>query len=204
MEDRKAVIFDWGGVLMRTENRSSRLGWDHRLGLAPGSVESIVHGIDAWREVQSGKISLDSYWKRVGHELGIAPAYLSQLRQEFYQGDHLDLTLIALIENLREENILVGLLSNHSPDLAKILVEMDIRQMFDAVAISAHIGVMKPDERAYRAILDVLGVSPTQSIFIDDSEQNIQGARKIGMHGIHFTPGCDLNGHLAQPLENGE
>ena len=55
----RAVIFDWGGVLMRTVDASPRLAWDARLGLAPGSVNRLVFESSAWRRAQLGQISDD-------------------------------------------------------------------------------------------------------------------------------------------------
>jgi epoxide hydrolase-like predicted phosphatase len=202
LNDSKAVIFDWGGVLMRTVDPSPRLNWDRRLGLTPGSVERVVHGIQAWQQVQRGELSLDAYWQQVGQALGLEPDDLAQLRQDFYRGDHLDSALTGLIERLREGGILVGLLSNNGPDLTRLLDEMGISQLFDEIVVSADIGIMKPDERAYRAILAKLAISPSLAIFVDDFEQNVQGAQRIGMNAILFTPDSDVDVQLLQWLNS--
>ena len=198
----QAVIFDWGGVIMRTVDPAPRLYWDKRLGREPGSVERVVHGIDAWWEVQRGEISIDGYWKQVGQELGLLPDDLARLRHDFYSGDRIDRTLVALIERMRGGGILVGLLSNFSQDLVTVLDELGISPLFDAIVVSADIGAMKPDAHAYRAILDALGVLPAAAVFIDDSEQNVERARQIGIQAIHFVPGCDIEALLTQLLED--
>jgi putative hydrolase of the HAD superfamily len=51
---------------------------------------------------------------------------------------------------------------------------------------SAEIGVMKPDPRIYQAMLEKLGVSPPETIFVDDFLENVEGARRLGMRSIHF------------------
>ena len=64
----RAVIFDWGGVLMRTVDASPRLAWDARLGLAPGSVNRLVFESPAWRRAQLGQISDDGVLGRFRRE----------------------------------------------------------------------------------------------------------------------------------------
>ena len=86
----------------------------------------------------------------------------------------------------------VGLLSNFSTDLRAMLVEHDLLRRFDALTISAEIGVMKPDAAAYRAVLAMLGMEAQTCVFIDDVPANVAAAQAIGMHGIVFedNPSC--------------
>ena len=200
MSNQKAVIFDWGGVLMRTTDLSPRLYWDQELGLAPGTVESIVHGISAWKQAQRGQITLEAYWQQVGNELKIPPSRLMELREDFYRGDQLDTDLIELIKEIRADEVRVGLLSNNSLDLIDVLDELGIARLFDAIVISAQIGIMKPDKRAYKAILDALDAEPSRSIFIDDFVQNVEGARRIGMSAVRFSSDCNLKKRVKQWL----
>jgi epoxide hydrolase-like predicted phosphatase len=188
----KAVIFDWGGVLMRTVNYSPRHAWDERLGLPPGSVERVVHGITAWQAAQKGEIDLETYWQAVAAELNLSSEQLAGLRRDFYSGDRLDGNLVGLIRDLKARGIPVGLMSNNTLDLIDTLSELGLSDCFDACVISAEIGVMKPDPGAYRAILDRVNVAPHNAIFIDDFPRNVEGARAVGMAAIHFTPGVDV------------
>jgi putative hydrolase of the HAD superfamily len=197
----KAVIFDWGGVLMRTADHGPRHAWDRRLGLTPGAVEAVVHGIPAWRAVQRGESTPETYWQAVAAKLSLSAGQLAGLRRDFYSGDRLDGSLVALIRDLRGRGVPVGLLSNNSPELADLLADLGVDDLFDACVISAGIGVMKPDLRAYRAILDELGVRPQEAILIDDSAENVKGARAVGMAAIHFRPGMDLRAALEAWLE---
>lgn len=198
----KAIVFDWGGVLMRTEDISPRHRWDARLGLPAGSVEAVVHGIPAWRDAQLGKIGLDAYWEAVRAELGLDQPSLNRLRVDFYSGDRLDLTLASAIRHLRGQSLKTGLLSNNTSDLADTLDELGLTPLFDAIVISAHIGVMKPNPVAYHAILSKLRVEAGEAVLIDDSAENIAGARAAGMQGIVFQTSQGLNAELSTLLEN--
>ncbi len=193
----KAVIFDFGGVLMKTGDPAGRREWESRLGLQPGDLERVVHGRRSWLEAQQGKMTPAQYWQDVVNFLGISAAALPQLQHDYFRDDRLDQDLMALIGSLRKAGYKVGLLSNDVPTLEhKLRGELGIYEAFDRVIISALIGVMKPDPRAYEAIVTALGVSASESVFIDDNAANIDGARKFGMAAIHYRAGQDLRAAL--------
>lgn len=189
---RCAVIFDWGGVLMRTIDYRPRLAWDERLSLRPGTVESTVHGLEAWRQAQLGRMSSAAYWRAVGAALGLDQQQIKALRADFYSGDRLDESLVHLIRDLRAQGVRVGLLSNYSADLADMLADLDLTALFDAVVISADLGAMKPSPAAYQAVLTELGIVPERALFVDDMAANVEGAAVLGIRAIHFTPELDL------------
>jgi epoxide hydrolase-like predicted phosphatase len=189
----KAIIFDFGGVLMRTGTPHGRREWEERLGLPTGELERVVHQSGSWVRCQRGQISPEQYWQEVANRLNLASDELPQLRADYFRDDRLDPSLIELIKKLKAAGYCVGLLSNDSPLLeAKLRDELNIFVLFDAVVISAQIGVMKPDAGAYRAILQRLNVPANACIFIDDAGSNIDGAREAGMIGIHYRANMDL------------
>ncbi len=185
---------------MRTEDRGPRRAWDRRLGLPLGAVERIVFGLDAWRLAQLGEIDPEVHWQAVGRALGLESDSLAAFRQDFYSGDKLDADLITLIRDLRDQDMLVGLLSNNSLELHSLLRNLELDGLFDVCVISAEIGVMKPHPDAYHAVLRELQVPPEKVFFVDDFVSNISGARAVGMSGLHFTPGTDVQAALADWL----
>jgi putative hydrolase of the HAD superfamily len=64
--------------------------------------------------------------------------------------------------------------------------------LFDVIMFSAEEGVRKPDPEMYQRMLSRLGVNAKEAIFIDDRADNIDGARAVGMYGIHYTPDIDI------------
>ncbi len=201
MRMRVAVIFDWGGVLMRTEDYTPRHNWDRRLGLPAGTIESVVHGIRAWQQAQQGKLSPDAYWAAVGAELKLEADQLNKLRQDFYRGDRLNENLVALIRRLRGDNVAVGLLSNNIADLRKELIQTGLDALFDTVVISAEIGAMKPAPAAYYTVLERLNLSPHEALLVDDSPANVAGAQAVGMKAVLFTPTLELETILSKWLD---
>ena len=184
--DIEAVIFDYGGVLARTVNPEPRAAWERDLGLALGALATAVHDERLWVAAQNGDIDSDTHWQAVGNALGLSKSQLRGLRASFYTGDVLNQQLLARIDRLRQQGMALGLLSNFSTDLRSMLEAQDLVRRFDHVAISAEIGVMKPDAAAYEAILGMLALPASACVFIDDLPVNVAAARALGMHGIVF------------------
>ncbi|MEP7284566.1 MAG: HAD family phosphatase [Chloroflexota bacterium] len=198
----KAIIFDFGGVLMRTADPVGRRDWEQRLSLAPGDLERLVHGSQLWLNAQQGLISADEYWQGTARRLRISDEDLTVLRSDYFRDDHLDLKLVELIGKLRNVGYKIGLLSNDALTLEqKLRVDLGIYDAFDAVVISAAIGVMKPDPRPYETIVLALGVISAECIFIDDNLANVEGARACGMTAIHFHADMDLASELGRLLK---
>ena len=200
MSRKRAVIFDFGGVLMKTRDYTPRHAWDDHLGLAHGSVERAVHNETTWVKAQTGEIAVTDYWADVSVKLGLTPDDLRDLADDFYSGDELDQDNIALIENLRADDFQVALLSNDSLELAPKLAALGITELFDPLVISAQIGIMKPEAGAYEAVLKRLDRPAGETIFIDDRLENVIGAQSLGIRGVHYKDGMDLNAALADLL----
>ncbi len=195
----RAVVFDFGGVFMKTVDYTVRHQWDDRLSLPHGSVERVVHGSESWRLAQTGLISLDAYWADVATQLKLDAEEIRQLAHDFYSGDELDQELVDYARQLRARGHAVALLSNDSPALLDKLQILQISDLFDPLVISALIGVMKPAAAAYQTVLDKLNCPPEQVIFIDDMPANISGAQVVGIHALHYTTFAALKAAL-EPL----
>lgn len=191
----QGVIFDYGGVLASTQDQAPRATWEQQLGLAPGALTRAVHNDHSWLETQRGTISIDAHWDCVGTALGLSAAACAAVRADFYRGDVLNEALLAYIEQLRADGLRIGLLSNFSADLRDMLADQNILERFDGIAISAEMGVMKPQAAAYTTILRLLQLDAAQCAFIDDLPANVAAATALGLHGIVFR---DTSSCLAQ------
>ena len=180
------LIFDWGGVLMRTEDDRGRRRWEARLELPAGGADQAVFKSDAWRQAQLGQCTVEQCWNAIGASLGLAPAALAEFRHAFWAGDQLDHTLIQRIRQWQAAGYPIALLSNYSPELDDLLDEHQLRPLFSAVTISAYEGSMKPASQLYWRALRRIGINPAEGIFVDDFAANVAGARNVGLHAIHF------------------
>ena len=189
----QAIVFDVGGVLLRTEDRQPRRALEERLGLAPGEAEWLFYNDATGRQAQHGEISAEAHWQAIAARFGLQPADLAP----FWAGDRLDEELLALIRRLKLR-YQTAIISNAMSDLHTLLTEKyPIADAFDVITGSAYEGIMKPDPRIYQRTLERLGCEPAAAVFIDDAPANVAGARAIGMHAIHYIAGMDVAAALA-------
>lgn len=57
---------------------------------------------------------------------------------------------------------------------------------FEGIVVSGHEKTRKPFPEFYQILFDRYQVDPARALFIDDNIKNIEGARKTGLHTIHF------------------
>jgi HAD superfamily hydrolase (TIGR01509 family) len=157
------------------------------LGLEIGELDRLVFSGEVGRRAAIGLAEVEDVWQRVCADLDLSPLDCEQIEEDFWSGDRVDHELIAYIKALRR-SYTTGLLSNAWKDLRHFVEHVwEIADTFDAIVISAEVGVAKPDAEIYRVMLEELGVEAEQAVFIDDFPENLAGARQVGMRAIHFT-----------------
>ena len=184
----RALITDFGGVLVRTSNDRSRRALEQRLQLQPHTIEARVFASELSQRAQRGDITEETFWREIEHDLNLDRFGMTtdEFRNEFFAEDALDEELMALIRSVRPA-LKTGLISNAWTGLRKALhTYFLIEDAFDALVISAEEKIMKPDARIYHLALDRLGVQPAEAIFLDDFKANIDAANALGLIGIHF------------------
>jgi epoxide hydrolase-like predicted phosphatase len=191
--DIQAIIFDVGGVLVRTADYSHRRNLEKRLGLAEWESEKIVFNSEKGRHAQRGKVTNDHLWETVAAQLSLSSNALAQFKREFWGGDVLDEEMVDLIRQLKSR-YQTAIISNATDSLRETLqTTYPIADAFDLIVVSAEEKVMKPDPEIYQRTLDRLGREAAESVFIDDFAENIAAARELGMNVIHFNPFTDLS-----------
>jgi putative hydrolase of the HAD superfamily len=185
----KAVIFDIGGVLIRTEDLEPRRKWERRFGLPDWGLSKVVWDDNPVSHAATvGRASLAAVWADVGRALALSAAELAELRADFFRGDKLDEALIAYIRSLRPR-YRTGIISNAWPGAREELRGRINGETFDAILFSAEEGLKKPDPELYRRALARLNVQPGEAVFVDDFSENVEAARALGLAGVHFTRG---------------
>jgi epoxide hydrolase-like predicted phosphatase len=188
----KAVIFDIGNVLLRTTDLEPRRRWERRLGVPDWTLERLFFNSATGMAAQVGKAATDDAWAHVIRELNIDASELPALKRDFWAGDTWDHELLAFIRTLKPR-YKTAILSNAMPDARMNLRETINDALFDVIVFSGEEGIKKPDAEIYRRVLARLDVQPEEAVFVDDLPANIDAARALGMHTIHFTAGMNAD-----------
>ncbi|MCR5591234.1 MAG: HAD family phosphatase [Lachnospiraceae bacterium] len=193
------VIFDMGNVLIDFR-------WEalfHEMGLAGEKFDRMAAATvldPVWREFDRGvwtdEMILDGFIKN-------APELESELRE------FMDVRFPGLLRKfdytdewmdaLRAAGYKIYILSNFSEKADRECAdELDYIKKADGAVLSYKIRMIKPDEEIYRYLLDTYGIDPKEAVFIDDTAENIEGAKKLGITAIRFTDKESVDAELAK------
>jgi epoxide hydrolase-like predicted phosphatase len=183
----RAVIFDLGGVLVRTEDPTSRTKLAEGLDLTYLELGELVFDSPSAHQAMRGEITTEEHWNEVRKSLGLSKEDFPRVPLEFWGGDALDETLVNYLRDLRPR-YKTALLSNAWDDLRQMIEEVwKFGDAFDQMVISAEMGLVKPDPLIYERILADLEVKPAEAVFVDDFPENVAGAKAVGLEAILFT-----------------
>lgn len=193
-----AVAFDFGGVVIRTPFEMAA-GLERRLGLPPGSID-LAGPFDPdadplWRRFRAGEFTELGYWQRQADRhadmIGAGPDRLRSLMDALFDAPRDEVLrphTWQLLQTLKDRGFRVAALTN---DLSRFhdpawIERMDVLDKFDPFVDLSNTGILKPDPRGYRRVLDRLGLEADQVLFVDDQPVNVAGAERVGMPTVPF------------------
>jgi 2-haloacid dehalogenase len=184
---RRVVVFDLGGVLLQ---------WNPRFlyrKLFDGDEAAMEHFLatvcsQEWNERQdAGRSFADAVAE-------LLPLHADQARLieafgkrfgEMVPGA-IDGT-VDIVADLKRRNVPLYALSNWSAEtFPPVRARFAFLEWFDGIVVSGEEGVMKPDPRIFRILLERYRITPEETVLIDDDPRNPVVAASLGMHGIHF------------------
>jgi epoxide hydrolase-like predicted phosphatase len=197
----RAVYVDMGGVIVRTEFQVPRQHLADRFGMEYEDLIKLVFDSESAIQATIGKISEDGHWAAVMRRLHLPESESQAIRDEFFAGDIIDIPLLDFLRSLRGK-YKVGLISNAWSGLRDYILSKKFDDAFDAMIISAEVKQAKPDARIFQIALEKLGVTPAESVFLDDFPKNVEAARAVGMQAVYFTKPEQAMQEMEQLLAN--
>jgi putative hydrolase of the HAD superfamily len=180
------VIFDVGGVLLRTEDRRPRTMLADAFGMTYEALENLVFNGESGHAAQRGEVTAVEQWDFVRKTLDLKADEVPQVQNTFFSGDVLDRELLDFVSGLRQD-FKTAIITNAFDDVREFLSDsFKLNNVFDPIIVSAEEGMMKPDPRIYNIALEKCGVTASEAVFIDDFPHNVKGAQDVGMHAIWF------------------
>ena len=128
------------------------------------------------------------FWRHiVGQAVGVNNEAMFEEIYEYYaRGEAWDVSTGAIqaIRRIRSKmGLKTAIVSNFDTRLRRIMDDLGISDLFDAVIVSAEIGAEKPNPRLFEAACDALGVPPEAAIHVGDDRRNdLYGARDAGCY----------------------
>lgn len=181
----KAVFFDLGGVILRTEFQAPRQHLAESFGMDYDDIDKIVFGGSSSARASVGEITEDEHWRNVMKILKLPAGEYERVRDEFFAGDVIDREILDFLRSIKRK-VRTGLISNAWSGLRSYIAREKFDDAFHHMIISAEVGVAKPDARIYHIALEQAQVEAKEAVFVDDVLENIEACEKVGMKGVHF------------------
>ena len=191
MKNVRAIIFDLGAVILNINYQNTIDGFE-KLGVKnTTSFYSKKTQTHLFNQIETGKISQKEFLLQLQKET--SDASIQQVKNA-WNAMLLDLPeeRIKLLKSLNQ-NYAIFLLSNtnalHICEFKKKLGDNEYTEfynLFDKVYYSHKIGFRKPQAEAFTIILNQNKLAAHEVLFIDDSPQHIEGAKKLGIQAYHL------------------
>jgi len=196
---RSVVVFDVGGVLLQ---------WDPR-----HLYRKLFAGDDAAMEHFLGNVCTEEWNERqdAGRTFADAaaellPAHADKAHLIHAFGRRFDEMIPGAIEEtvdilreLKRAGVPLYAVTNWSAEtFPSAQNRFDFLAEFDGIVVSGEEGVIKPDPRIFRILLDRYDILAHAAVFIDDNPANAEAATNLGIHGIHFRSPQQLRRELVE------
>jgi HAD superfamily hydrolase (TIGR01509 family) len=181
----RAALFDFGGVLAEEGFRKGLMEIGRKNGLDPTEFFRTATETTYQTGYVIGEADERQYWDAVRRATGIN-GLDQDLRTELLDRFVLRPTMIGLVKKLKSRGLTVSILSDQTNWLDELNQRDDFFKEFDNVFNSFHMGKAKRDPGLFMDILEAIGFSPSQTVFIDDHEGHIRRAESQGLHTILF------------------
>ena len=184
----RSVVFDFGNVICLPVS-------DEKIALAAADcglpVPAFLEAFWADRLSYDGGMSPQEYWRKVAAAASTkfdAVLIDRMVQHEIGFWNTFDARVLSWIDQLRESGYTVGILSNLPHPIARGLRGTPgFLQHFDHITFSCELHLFKPQAAIYEHSFRGLNVAPDEVLFIDDKQENIDGARAVGMKAELFT-----------------
>ena len=181
----KTIIFDYDGVVKKSQKLSLDI-----VDLYKISIEEYEKIIPRLRPIiekfDKGLVTEEKFWMEFSDAMGKdVPEKCREKAKKMYKDKFVFFPeVIELIEKLKSEGFRLSILSNMFPYQAKIIKEMNGCSLFDDLFFSCERGLKKPDLEFYELVIKEMNVRPQECLFIDDKEENLLLAEKLGMKTV--------------------
>jgi putative hydrolase of the HAD superfamily len=183
----KVVVFDYGEVISVTPSEADRTAL---VGIAGGDAEQFWPAY--WRHrnaLDQGTLTIQQYWRGIERELGESweDATIHRLwLADFRSWLSIDHDTLQVLLDLKAGGTRLGSYFRHGT----------LGDLFEQVFVSGELGTVKPSAEIFEHVMAELGVTPAQTVFIDNKAENVEGAQALGISAHVYTSAADLRAYL--------
>lgn len=193
----RVVVFDYGEVISVSQSAADRAALVEISGLDTRVFWELY---DRYRDDLDQGVTLPGeYWNLIARDAGVewSPSRLQQLwAADIRSWISVEPGTVQLLAELHAGGTRVALLSNAGFDFSDPFRHSPMAAYFEAMFVSAELGLIKPDPEIYRVTARELGITLEQMVFIDNKKINVDAATALGVTGHVFTTVAELRAFL--------
>ncbi len=197
----KNIIFDVGKVLVEYDPYT----YVEKRGYSKEEQEIVLNAVFCsamWLKADRGPIGTKEL---IEGFVANAPEHEELIRDAYGHAEETVWEMpytVEWVKDLKKRGYRLYVLSNYGRDLFERTKEhMPFLPYMDGVVFSHECHLMKPEWEIYKHLCDMYSLLPSESVFIDDHAENIEAARRFGIHGIQFAGYEDAKRKLEALLE---
>lgn len=184
----RALLFDLGGVLIDFDFGRCFTSWANDAGTSADTYSGRFSFDAAYGEHERGRLNSGEYFAHLRQVLD-----LDLTDDQLLDGwNGIFIGPIAGVEALLVEakaQVPLYAFTNTNPSHQSVWAPQFARELsvFDRVFVSSELGHRKPDRAAFELVVREIGERCGDIVFFDDSIENVEGARAVGMQAVHVT-----------------
>lgn len=184
----KAILFDADGVVLN----HAKIIFSEKLKADYGIEIPLSFWKEVYPKTRVGKASLEVELEKKVKEWGWQKSVKKLLGYWWGPQNTINNSVLELVKKLRKQGIKCYLASDNNRYRADDLMKNILGQYFDGGFFSCYLSCVKEDDEYYQAVLKELKLKPKEILFVDDEEENVKAARKMGLRAVFYRQFSDL------------
>jgi putative hydrolase of the HAD superfamily len=191
----EAVVCDFGGVLT-TPLIQSFMAFQDETGISAETLGKAMqaaaeaNGENPLFEMERGELTEAAFLEIITDSLepllGHRPE-MHRFKEIYFEALEPNPEMIELMRALKAEGFQMAMLTNNVREWEPLWRSMlPVDEIFETVVDSGFVGCRKPESKIYALTLERIGRAASECLFVDDVLVNVEGARKAGLHAVHF------------------
>lgn len=178
--DIKHIVFDLGNVLVDIDHRNftNAMDWDHDIFM------DFYHS-EFFRDFEAGKYNEDEFFRKLNEYIPLKEGDEQRYRDNMGNAFPLRPRTWAKVHWLRRHYHVVLFSNTNSLDFDAVDRAIELRRVIRSAYVSYAHGYMKPAPESYKIVEELFNIDPKHTLYVDDREENIIGAREAGWNAEH-------------------
>lgn len=182
----KAITFDMDGVYF-INGKSNFIKALIDLGVPEDKATYVFFKSDEMnKKYKEGKMTDEQYWNWALKEWNLDMS-VKEITDLLIKGYEINEKVVDIVKEVRDKGYKTLICTNNFPArINELQKRFKFLDNFDAKAISYEVGATKPDKKIFQELVKQSGVKPEEIVFADDNNDNLEGAKELGIQSFFY------------------